>query len=106
VRLMVVGSDYTPTMARLTTASAERELHCKPQFVNLVEIISPALARKLKTSAGHEMPRELRGSVTILQGSTRRYGLRRAAFAQALHGDLGRKRLDTQGGEVWRVPHE
>jgi hypothetical protein len=60
-RLAVVGSDYPPTVARLATASTARhgalpakesrgkvswpnQLHWRPQFVNLVEIISTMLA--------------------------------------------------------------
>jgi hypothetical protein len=90
-RLAVVGSDYPPTVARLATASAERVTrHCLP--MNLGErrpgpmsctgsrslsiwlryLHGVGVARKLKRRAGHEMPRDLRGSVTILQGSTAR----------------------------------
>ena len=48
----------------------------------------------------------LRGVSQFFMDPHRAYGLRRAVSAQAPRGELGRKRLDTQVGEVWRVSHE
>ena len=77
-RLPVVGSDYPPTVARLATASGQalhgalladesrgkalwpNELHWKPQFVNLVEIISTTLA--WRESSREELGMKCRGT--------------------------------------------
>jgi hypothetical protein len=107
-RLAAVGSDYLPTVARphhgigppphRRRASAHcplmNELHRKPRFVNLVEIISTALA--WRESSREELDVRCRGTFAAVEqffrDPRRAYGLRRTAFAQAPRGDLGRKK--------------
>jgi hypothetical protein len=80
------------------------QLHWRPQFVNLVEIISSMLA--WRESSGEELDMRCRG--TQCNSFSGDHAARMDCDAQhspKRRGDLSRKRLDMQGGGS-RVSHE